>query len=629
MVDNQSLAVPPPPPPAPQPGEGGQEVQEAPDDDPNTIKTMDVDMDKTESEIKIKEVDGKNSYECGTCGKSFGTHRGAKSHMKAHTRAPETPVTSKASKRKERTPEQEDKKKPKTSEPEEQYKFPHEDFEKFLGGDFDTSTQQDNPEDLYAGELDNEVTLGTFDETKDAEKNETSVTVEVKTVAEEEREALLKEIQDLKELVKEKNNDLVIKDDALKILQGEKNSIEDENGGLKNQVNDLEVKLIDLRTEYEKVGKYAEKMKAMIETRKGGKENDELKERIKKLNTSITTKNKENSEANKKIKDLTDEMEKESNLKNRAEVETNRVTELMKLYKELLDKERNAKTDGNVETRITQNVQPKCRTFNKWGSCPRGDSCSFFHPLTKCQTFLNGKCDKGDECREAHAVGRERTSPMRMESKSDCSYWLDGWCRFSEEKCGRKHELTKKGSKQSDFRRGHGQEKEKGLEQELSKRCNKEQMEEILAILHKKKEMEIHSGGSFHQSGQPTQTEQARTGFQGYTPQAMVNQQRNGSPQPVQPGGSFQAFSQPSTGNQPRGSFQGLSQPSTGNHAGGTFQQSFQPTSNQPWQQLHLGGASGQAQGGGQGGQPCMVMLQPGQQVVWANPGAGGAGGRQ
>ena len=623
MESKQSLEVPPPASPAPQSGEEGKGGKEVPEDVLDTIKNMDIDIEQAEPDIKVKEVDGKNFYECGTCGKSFGTQRGAKSHMRTHTKVPETPTTNKNSKRKERTPDQEDKKKPKTAEPEEEYKFPLEDFEKFFEGSSNTSTQQEKQEELYNGELDGEVTLGSFDVTETIDNEEVVVVEETKSVIEEELEALKKENEGLKKDIKSKNYELAIKDDSMKILQGQKNSLEEENEGLKSQVNELEVKAIDLKAEYVKVGKCAEKVKTMLETRSGGnviqtrKENDELKEKVKKLNNMVINKNKDNNEATKKIKLLTDEVEKESNFKNRAEVETTRATEMLNLYKELLEKEKNKPVDENVDTRRRQEVQPKCRTFDKWGSCPRGDSCNYFHPLNKCQAFLQGLCDRGAECREAHFVNKERSSPNRLESKSDCSFWLDGWCKFNEERCGRKHEPAKKGTKQADFRRGPAQDK--GLEQELSKRCTKEQMEEIKAILSKNAELENQPGGNYQLYGQSTQGNQNQLipNFQGLRQQAMVNQPRNSLRQPVQP-------------FQPGSSFKASSQTSPVTHTGGTFEQSFQPTSLLPWQQPHTGGATaGQGHVGGQGGQPYMVMVQPGQQVVWTNPGAGGVGGQQ
>ena len=58
----------------------------------------------------------------------------------------------------------------------------------------------------------------------------------------------------------------------------------------------------------------------------------------------------------------------------------------------------------------------KCREFNKPDGCPCGEKCKFDHI-------------------EDQGLGKE----------ADCSYWLDGKCRFSEKVCWNKHDPDKKG----------------------------------------------------------------------------------------------------------------------------------------------------------------------------------------
>ena len=62
----------------------------------------------------------------------------------------------------------------------------------------------------------------------------------------------------------------------------------------------------------------------------------------------------------------------------------------------------------------------KCREFNKPKGCSWGTKCRFDH-------------DPEDE----------------MVTKSDCSFWLEGRCKFSDEDCRNTHNPTKKGNKQT------------------------------------------------------------------------------------------------------------------------------------------------------------------------------------
>ena len=60
---------------------------------------------------------------------------------------------------------------------------------------------------------------------------------------------------------------------------------------------------------------------------------------------------------------------------------------------------------------------------------------------TKCKnTDKPGGCRWGAKCRFAHEEGR-------LGKTTDCSFWLDGSCRFTEKMCWNIHDPDKKGTK--------------------------------------------------------------------------------------------------------------------------------------------------------------------------------------
>ena len=168
----------------------------------------------------------------------------------------------------------------------------------------------------------------------------------------------------------------------------------------------------------------------------------------------------------------------ESKLKNQFEIENARNLGMVTTLKDMLER-------GQPSSQGMEKKKIKCRDFEKSGFCRRSESCAFLHPSIRCQSFLTTGC-KNTQCTDSHYVaGRVSTS---KENKGDCSYWMDGHCRYSEERCGRNHDQAKKGSKRQDF-----QSKSSGLEQSLSHT----QLEQIAAIM--KGEQNQHNIGQDRQ----------------------------------------------------------------------------------------------------------------------------------
>ena len=78
-------------------------------------------------------------------------------------------------------------------------------------------------------------------------------------------------------------------------------------------------------------------------------------------------------------------------------------------------------------------LKKKCDFFEANGFCRFGDSCVNTHPKRICFQFMNhGNCNKGIYCQYLH-------------SQKDCKFWVNGFCRKSNNECEHKHDPAKKG----------------------------------------------------------------------------------------------------------------------------------------------------------------------------------------
>ena len=74
-----------------------------------------------------------------------------------------------------------------------------------------------------------------------------------------------------------------------------------------------------------------------------------------------------------------------------------------------------------AESRGRSHLKPRCLDQDRTGGCPYGDGCRLYH----------------DE-------GREE---LKVQKTEDCSFWLDGNCRFTDKACRFIHDQKKKGSR--------------------------------------------------------------------------------------------------------------------------------------------------------------------------------------
>ena len=118
---------------------------------------------------------------------------------------------------------------------------------------------------------------------------------------------------------------------------------------------------------------------------KTGPKNDELANKVKKLQAQMTNMSKELEEEKSKNKNLEKELALESKLKNHSEVENARNLGMVTVLKDILEK-------GHKSSQGMEKKKVKCRDFEKFGSCKRAESCAFLHPNIVCQSYLATGC---------------------------------------------------------------------------------------------------------------------------------------------------------------------------------------------------------------------------------------------
>ena len=159
------------------------------------------------------------------------------------------------------------------------------------------------------------------------------------------------------------------------------------------------------RNQAEKIEKYEKAMNMMaveIKNMQEGNVSKLIDGKMKAINEKLKIVEKVNEELVEKLRVETTEKEK-------AENSVNNVMSVMKTI-----------TRANEASNTERKSLRKCREVNKPKGCSWGTKCRFSH--------------KQDE---------------EMANKTDCTFWLEGKCRFSDEDCRKTHDPTKKGTKQT------------------------------------------------------------------------------------------------------------------------------------------------------------------------------------
>ena len=138
-------------------------------------------------------------------------------------------------------------------------------------------------------------------------------------------------------------------------------------------------------------------------------------------------------EARLKLQKSETEKQKLSDQLDEATKEKEKVNATMKTLEKVLET-----VNANIETKKTPKTKKKikCRDINKPTGCAWGTCCRFDH---------------GDE--------------PRLVKQTDCSYWMDGHCRYEEKVCWNIHNPEKKGCKSAESPKENSSGFQEGQEQ--------------------------------------------------------------------------------------------------------------------------------------------------------------------
>ena len=277
---------------------------------------------------------------------------------------------------------------------------------------------------------------------------------------EEECQKKDEEIQSHKSVIDDKVKEVDSKTEFTSILQGRVNTLEEEKVEKDRTLN----RYTEMMNKMHKEVKWLKENEMNLNDINLKKENDDLnmklkqgKELVKKGAKRIDELEAGKKKAEENVADMSVKLGEEMNLRAEAESDYIKATNLIANLKELLEKnnEKNRKTN-NTEERMKKPVhnyvenkenenQEKCLWFEDHGKCKFGDRCFKIHPDKVCKYFEAVEdCPLGTKCLELH-VKNWKKSMNQDQGKSDCTYWLRGSCKFSDEECFLKYDIQKKG----------------------------------------------------------------------------------------------------------------------------------------------------------------------------------------
>ena len=210
----------------------------------------------------------------------------------------------------------------------------------------------------------------------------------------------------------------------------------------KGKNDELEIEALNSHTQtkkYERCFKLmtADVKKLQKEASEGG--DKEAKGRIKKMTDQIKDKDKKIVETERHLLEMTKRANEEANKRVEAEnkmkiMEKNleNLTKIMEMEKEKREAEmRQQQQAGSRE-------QPSQGRWGQGGG-QHGQGRNICRDLNK-----PGGCNWGSACRHIHPPGMGREDQIKI---TDCTHWMEGNCRFPDERCMYIHEESKKGTK--------------------------------------------------------------------------------------------------------------------------------------------------------------------------------------
>ena len=178
------------------------------------------------------------------------------------------------------------------------------------------------------------------------------------------------------------------------------------------KVATLEIDIIEKDRQVEKYKKIAKKAKK------------DDPEDLKKSKKEVTAKSKEIEDLKTKLAEALKKTRDEITMRAKAEADVISKQQTIDVMKEIMMQQSSLSTNKEPQQQVVENRKNQlCRDSMKPEGCRWGKGCMFFHP-----------------------PGSTPTSAQSGE-KLDCSFWLAGYCKYSESECRGKHEASKRGAK--------------------------------------------------------------------------------------------------------------------------------------------------------------------------------------
>ena len=203
------------------------------------------------------------------------------------------------------------------------------------------------------------------------------------------------------ELIKSLELQMETKNDLLNLANVKAESLEIEIVNKNTRINTLAAAYKNMKVEMNK-----------MKEENGGGTNRDIAKKLKKATDDLKVKSKLLEESEKAKEELNIKVGKEMSLRAKAEGDTEMLQNCVKALQSVVDKQ-------NTKENNKDKSKDRCTFLDKPGGCKKGSKCNFWHP-------------EGDVPR----AGRP-----------DCSFWMNGFCKYEAAECSKEHDPFKKGTK--------------------------------------------------------------------------------------------------------------------------------------------------------------------------------------
>ena len=181
------------------------------------------------------------------------------------------------------------------------------------------------------------------------------------------------------------------------------------------KADSLEHEMVNKNTRINTLAAAYKNMKAEMNKMKeenGGGTNKDLAKKLKKATDDLKVKTKQLEESDKAKEELNLKVGKEMSLRAKAEGDTEMLQNCVKALQSVVDKQ-------NTKENSKDKSKDRCTFLDKPGGCKKGSQCNFWHP----------------------------EGGVPRAGRPDCSFWVNGFCKYEAAECSKEHDPIKKGTK--------------------------------------------------------------------------------------------------------------------------------------------------------------------------------------